>query len=194
MSGIRALWSRDWVYGVHRVGRVHRVITQCYLLCLLMLGSFVASSADNPWRAATHADMGGIWRQVGVVVLDPKADRNDRWFQSRQYFRFPEGEVRHVLVQSDKEPKGDSLTKMQRWMLEEATATQTLKWRSKGIAMLKHPERPLQRIDVGLYTRDAPTGPKNSPVKPKAGDLILVFYSYKDINVPVYFRVLRRQP
>jgi len=83
---------------------------------------------------------------------------------------------------------------MQRWMLEEGPTTQTLTWRSKGIGFLKHPERPLQRIDFGLYLRDAPTGPKNSPVKPKKGDLILVFYSYRDVNRPVYFRLLRKQP
>lgn len=163
------------------------------LLCLILSGSLAASAADNPWRAAEQADLGGIWRQVGVVVLDPKTDRNAPWFQAKQFFRFPAGEFRHVMVQSAKPTDGEALNKMQRWMLEEAPATQTLQWRSKGIALLKHPECPLQRIDFGLYLRDAPTGPKNSLVKPKKGDLILVFYSYKDINLPVYFRLLRKQ-
>ena len=173
----------------------HAAVRGLYLLVLFVLDTSGVAAADSPWRAAEPADMGGTWRQVGVVVLDPKSDHNDPWFQAKQFFHFPPGGgFKHVLVNPDSEPDRQSPNKMQRWMLEEGPTVQSLTWRSRGIGFLKHPERPQQRIDFGLYLRDAPTGPKNSPVKPRKGDLILVFYSYKDINIPLYFRLLRKLP
>lgn len=161
----------------------------------LALCAMAVVAADAPWRAAHVADLGGIWRQVGVVVLDAKSDPKIPWFQAKQFFRFPaDGGFKHVLSNPDSEPDRETPSQMQRWMLEEGPTVQKLTWRSPGIAFLKHPERPQQRVDFGLYLRDAPTGPKNSPVTPRKGDLILVFYSYKDVNVPVYFRLLRQQP
>ena len=173
----------------------HTALQYLCMLALLVLDPSGIAAAELPWRAADQADLEGVWRQVGVVVLDPRSNRNDRWFQAKQFFRFPtEGGFKHVLVDPDSEPKRATPNKMQRWMLEEGPTVQRLTWRARGTGFLKHPERPQQRVDFGLYLRDAPTGPKDSPVKPKKGDLILVFYSYKDVNVPLYFRLLRKQP
>jgi hypothetical protein len=176
------------------MSKIRHAVFVHILLSVLAVYSPGIAAADLPWRAAEQADLGGTWRQVGVVVLTSQIRRDDPWFQAKQFFRFPEGGFRHVLVNPDSDPKREAPTTMQRRMLVEGPTTQTLTWRSKGIAWLKHPEHPRQRIDFGLYLRDAPSGPKNSPVKPKKGDLILVFYSHKDVNVPVYFRLLRKQP
>jgi len=172
----------------------HPALPWLYLFALFLLNPAGIFAADYPWRAAEQADLDGIWRQVGIVVLDPESDPNDPWFQAKQFFRFPsDGGLRHVLVNPDSEPERITPTKMQLFMLEEGPTVQTLTWRAKGIGILKHPERPQQRIDFGLYLRDAPTGPRSSAMKPKKGDLILVFYSYKDINAAVYYRLLRKQ-
>ena len=173
----------------------HPALQGFCLLVLVALDPSGVAAADLPWRAAQQGDLDGTWRQVGVVVLDPKSDRNDPWFQAKQFFRFPpDGTYRHVLVNPDSEPERTTPTKMQRWMLEEGPSTQRLTWRVPGIGFVKHPERPPQRIDFGLYLRDAPTGPHNAPLKPRKGDLILVYYSYKDVNIPLYFRLLRKHP
>lgn len=150
-------------------------------------------AAELPWRAAEQSDLEGIWRQVGVVVLDPGSDRSDPWFRAKQFFRFPaDGGFRHVLVNPDSEPGRETPNEFQLFMLNNGPGVQTLNWRARGIGMLKHPERPQQRIDFGIYLRDAPTGPANGAIEPKQGDLILVFYSYKDINTPLYYRLLRK--
>lgn len=161
------------------------------LLVLCLLCPITSLAAELPWRSVEQADLAGIWRQVGVVVLDPGSDPNDPWFQAKQFFSFPPEGFRHVLVNPDSDPASTIPNEMQRFMLEEAPATQTLTWRSPSIGILKHPERPEQRIDFGLYLQDAPTGPNNSALTPKAGDLILVFYSYTDINEGLYYRLLR---
>ncbi len=110
-------------------------------------------------------------------------------------FRFPaDGGFRHVLVNPDHEPTRITPTQMQQYMLEKGPTTQQLTWRARGIALLKHPERPLQRVDFSLYLRDAPVGPRGGAIKPRIGDLILVFYTYKDPNAPMYYRLLRRVP
>lgn len=162
---------------------------------LLTLFAPTSFAADRSWRAAEEVDLAGVWRQVGVVVLDPKLDRKDAWFSAKQFFRFTaEGGFKHVLANPDNEPSRITPTRMQRFMLYKAPTVQHLTWHSRGIALLKHPERPLQRIDFGLYLRDASTGPKGGAIKPRKGDLILVFYSYKDPNAPKYYRLLRRLP
>jgi hypothetical protein len=175
-----------------------KLILALKCLALAVLCAFAPAgtrAADLPWRAVEQADLEGIWRQVGVVVIDPDRDRADPWFQATQFFRFPsDGGFRHVLVNPDSEPQRTAPTAIQLVMLEEGPTVQELTWRARGIGILKHPERPQQRIDFGLYLRDAPSGPGNGAVKPKKGDLILVFYSYKDINVPLYYRLLRKQP
>ena len=164
-------------------------------MALLALFTSTTLAADRPWRSAETADLAGIWRQVGVVVLAPKLDRNEPWFSAKQFFRFPAGGgFKHVLVNPDDEPSRITPTKMQRFMLEKGPTVQHLTWHARGIAVLKHPERPLQRVDFGLYLRDAPTGPKGGAIKPRKGDMILVFYSYKDPNAPMYYRLLRRLP
>ena len=168
-----------------------RWIAWLTLSICIPLGVF---AADNPWRAVEKEDLQGTWRQVDVVVLDDKSDKNDPWFQAKQFFRFPDGGFKHVLVNPDNQPERKTPTEIQLFMLEEAPVIQKLTWHSKSIGILKHPERPQQRIDFGLYLRDASTGPRNTPLKPKKGDLILVFYSYKDINTAVYYRLLRKIP
>jgi len=149
-------------------------------------------AAERPWRSIEQSDLDGIWRQVGVVVLLPSQDRNAPWYSAKQFFRFPPGEFRHVLVNPDSEPERTTPNQIQLFMLEKGKATQTLTWHKRSIAWLKHPERPKQRIDFGLYLRDADTGPMGSKLKPRKGDLILVFYDYKDPNVAVYYRLLRK--
>jgi len=166
-----------------------------FLWALLALFAPTAFAADLPWRAAETADLAGIWRQVGVVVLDSKLDRDDPWYSAKQFFRFPaDGGFKHVLVNPDSEPSRIAPTKMQHFMLEKGPTVQHLAWRSRGIAFLKHPERPPQRVDFGLYLRSAPTGPRGGAIKPRKGDLILVFYAYKDPNAPMYYRLLRSLP
>jgi len=177
------------------VGIRHRARRWFCLWTLLALFAPATFAADRPWRAAEITDLGGIWRQVGVVVLDPTLDGNDPWFAAKQFFRFPEnGGFKHVLVNPDGEPSRITATNPQRFMLENGPMVQHLTWRARGIALLKHPERPPQRIDMGLYLRDAPTGPEGGAIEPRKGDLILVFYRYKDPNAPVYYRLLRRLP
>jgi len=172
-----------------------RALSSLYVLVLFALSQAEIFAADYPWRSAEESDLEGIWRQVGVVVLDPKSDPADPWFQAKQFFRFPpDGGFKHVLVNPDAEPERTTPTAMQLFMLEEAPVIQKLTWHTRGIGLLKHPERPQQRIDFGLYLRDATTGPHDGAVRPKKGDLILVFYSYSDINDPVYYRLLRKQP
>lgn len=161
------------------------------LLVACLLYPLASVAAELPWRAAEQADLQGIWRQVGVAVLDPGSDPGDPWFQAKQFFSFPPDGFRHVLVNPDSNPERLIPNEMQRFMLEEAPATQSLTWRSTGIGILNHPERPQQRIDFGIYLQDAPTGPNNSAMEPKTGDLILVFYSYTDINEGLYYRLLR---
>lgn len=167
-------------------------------LCLVIPLAFDpagAFAAGYPWRAAEQADLDGIWTQVGVVVLDPESDAGDPWFQAKQFFRFPaDGGYKHVLVNPDSEPGRATPNEMQLFMLNQAPTVQTLKWHSRGIGMLKHPERPQQRIDFGLYLRDMPTGPNNSALQPKIGDLILVYYDYRDVNAAWYYRLLRKLP
>jgi hypothetical protein len=154
-----------------------------------------AFAAGHPWRAAEPDDLAGTWRQVGVVLLVPGLDRNDPWYSAKQFFRFPAGGgLKHVLVNPDRAPSRHTPTQGQRHMLENAPTVQHLTWRTSGIAILKHPERPPQRVDLGLYLRDAPTGPKGGAIEPRKGDLILAFYSYKDPNVAMYYRLLRRLP
>jgi len=173
----------------------HSALRLLYLWVALAFGSAGALAADYPWRAAEPADLEGIWRQVGVVVLDADSDAEDPWFQARQFFRFPaDGGFKHVLVNPDREPARSTPNEMQLFMLTQAPTVQSLKWHSRGIGLLKHPERPQQRIDFGLYLRDAPTGPNNSALEPKQGDLILVFYDYRDINAAWYYRLLRKLP
>ena len=172
-----------------------RALQWLLLLALFALNPAGVAAADPASRAASQTDLAGIWRQVGVVVLDPKSDRTDRWFRAKQFFRFPaDGGFRHVLIDPDSEPERATPNPGQRLMLEEGPSVQQLTWHKPGIGLLKHPERPQQRVDFGLYLRDAPSGPGNSQIKPKKGDLILVFYSYKDINLPVYLRLLRKLP
>jgi hypothetical protein len=166
-----------------------------YLLVLLAAIPAGVSASDAPWKAAEPSDLEGIWRQVGVVVLDSETDSNDPWFQAKQFFRFPEeGGYRHVLANPDSQPGRLTPTEMQLFMLQQGPAVQTLKWHSRGIGLLKHPERPQQRVDFGLYLRDMPTGPLNGAVKPKQGDLVVMFYAYKDANLPWYYRILRKLP
>jgi hypothetical protein len=162
---------------------------------LLAFFAAAPSAADRPWRAAGMEDLDGIWRQVGAVVIDPKIDRNDQWFTAKQFFRFPgDGGFKHVLVNPDSEPSRATPTQPQRFMLERAPAVQRLAWKKRGMAWLKHPERPPQRIEFGLYLRDASAGPDGGAIKPRKGDLVLVFYTYKDPNVPMYYKLLRRLP
>ena len=171
------------------------VFRRLLLLFLLAPASAGVLAADLPWRAPDRADLEGIWSQVGVVVLDQKVDPDDPWFQAKQFFRFPaDGGYKHVLVSPDSEPERRTPNDMQLFMLTQAPTVQTLKWHARGIGLLKHPERPQQRIDFGLYLRDAPTGPNNSALQPKQGDLILVYYTYKDVNVAWYYRLLRKLP
>ena len=173
----------------------HRALRRLLVLILSAPAAAGVFAAEFPWRAAEEADLDGIWRQVGVVVLDPESDREDPWFQARQFFRFPpEGGFRHVLINPDSEPERTTPNEMQLYMLQQGPTVQTLEWHARGIGFLKHPERPRQRIDFGLYLRDAPTGPNNSAIEPRRGDLILVFYSYRDINAAWYYRLLRKQP
>lgn len=165
------------------------------LWALTALFAPAAFAADLPWRAAETADLAGIWRQVGVVVIAPKLDRNDPWYAAKQFFRFPaEGGFRHVLVNPDSEPSRITPTQMQRFMLEQGPTVQQFTWHSRGIAILKHPERPPQRVDLGLYLRDAPTGPRGGAIRPRKGDLILAFYSHGDPNALMFYRLLRRLP
>jgi len=173
-----------------------RLSFQCLcLLIVLVLGPGGVSASDYPWRAPGPADLDGIWSQVGVVVLDADSDAGDPWFQAKQFFRFPaDGGYKHVLVNPDSEPGRATPNQMQLFMLTQAPTVQTLKWHSPGIGWLKHPERPQQRIDFGLYLRDAPSGPGNSALQPKKGDLILVYYDYKDVNAAWYYRLLRKLP
>ena len=173
----------------------HPVSQWLRLLIPLALYSAGVFASNPPWRAVDEADLQGIWSQVGVVVLDPQSDADDPWFQARQFFRFPaDGGFKHVLVNPDSEPERATPNEMQLFMLTRAPTVQTLKWHARSIGILKHPERPQQRIDFGLYVRDAPTGPNNSALQPKRGDLILVFYSYRDVNAAWYYRLLRKLP
>jgi hypothetical protein len=164
-------------------------------LCLLVPGPGGIHAAELPWKAAEIADLEGIWRQVGVVVLDPRSDPQDPWFQAKQFFRFPrDGGFKHVLVNPDSEPERTAPNAMQRLMLEEAPVVQKLSWHKRGVGLLKHPEHPQQRVDFGIYLHDAPKGLNNGAVEPRKGDLILIFYSHTNINLPVYYRLLRKQP
>lgn len=174
-----------------------RLIALRWLLpfCLLLTGPCAIQATELPWKAAHQADLEGIWRQVGVVVLDSASDPDDPWFQAKQFFRFPrDGGFKHVLVNPDSEPQRTAPNAMQRLMLEEGPVVQKLSWHKPGIGLLKHPEHPQQRVDFGVYLHDAPSGPNNGAVEPKKGDLILVFYSHTNINLPVYYRLLRKQP
>lgn len=171
----------------------HAALRWLLPLSLLAPGSGGIHAAELPWQAADEANPGGIWRQVGVVVLDQGSDPDDPRFQAKQFFRFPgDGEFKHVLVNPDSEPQRTTPNAMQRLMREEGPVVQQLTWHKRGIGLLKHPEHPQQRVDFGVYLRDAPSGPNDGAVEPRKGDLILVFYSHTNINLPVYYRLLRR--
>lgn len=60
-------------------------------------------------------------------------------------------------------------------MLEKGPTVQHLIRHTRGIALQKHPERPLQHVDFGRYLRDAPAGPKGDAIKPRKGERILFF-------------------
>ena len=165
------------------------------LFIVLAFLAAASSAAERTMRAAGVADLDGIWRQVGAVVIDPKLDRNDRWFTAKQFFRFPnDGGFKHVLVDPDADPSRTTPSPGQRVMLEQAPTVQRLAWKHLGLAWLKHPERPPQRIEFGLYLREAPAGPDGGAVTPRKGDLVLVFYSYSDPNAAMYYKLLRRLP
>ncbi len=169
----------------------HRLSTIAIGLLLIFLVS--AQAAQKPWRAASPSDIEGVWRQVGSVVLNPTIDKHHSWFTAKQFFRFlPDGGVKHLLVDPDNQPHLTGLTPMQTIIMNQSKPVQKLTWRAKGIAMLKHPERPPVRIDIGLYTENASSGPKGGKIKPEKGDLIIVFYEYKDINKASYYRLLRK--
>jgi hypothetical protein len=166
-------------------------------ILMILLSALFASTlfaAKMPWNAATQADITGLWRQAGVVVLDSgEVDPSDDWFTAKQFFRFQrDGTVKHQLITPDANPELITQTDFQKQMMSNTKAIQSMKWRSPGIAFLKHPERPWVRMDMGIYQQDADSGPRGSHLKPKKGDLIVVFYDYKDVNKARYYRLLRR--
>jgi len=172
---------------------------RCFKHTLSLLTALVAMiwastcAAGAAWRAADSDDLKGIWRQAGVVVMDPKIDSSLPWFTSTQFFWFlPDGKLKHLQVDPDPQPGFEGMPPMLKNVMQKSPAIQTISWHSRGIALLKHPERPQQRIDLGIYLTDADAGPDGGKINPRKGDMIIVFYEYKDPNKPSFYRLLRK--
>lgn len=174
----------------------HRIIHHFLLLVIFfVVFSSTSFAGDRPWRAAGSNDLNGIWRQAGVVILNPALDKEKwkSWFYSRQFFWFLEdNQFKHMQIETDSQAEFEGLTQFQKKMMEESPSMQSISWRSPGVALIKHPERPQKRVDIGIYQKDAESVPHGGKIKPKTGDMIIVFYEYKNPNKPSYYRLLRK--
>jgi hypothetical protein len=161
-------------------------------IVLICLFSTLVHAGDHPWHAATEKELLGVWRQVSVKLLTSGQDATLPWYHAKQYFGFRKnGGFKHLLVNPDNEPDRLDPNPFQMQMITQMPTTQTIQWKQPGIAFLKHPERPLQRMDMAIYDKATPPGPGGITVTARKGDLIIVFYDYKDINLARYVRLLR---
>ena len=165
------------------------------LLLMFVLACVQAYAGGEPYQYADPMEVTGTWRQVASKVIDRSLHKDDSWFKAKQFFRFTkDGGLNHVITNPDPKlyAEAPDLPRESTRRLLQQTPIQTLTWKNRGVAVLKHPERPEQRVDFLLFSQNLDELFHDSSIKVRKGDLLLGFFHPYDYQKIVYYRLLRK--